>query len=66
MVDKSYLNVKYGNLPTTINMKDVKRLGDLQDKIKAKYGDDIKAFAPTDLQLFKEDGEQINNKMGSN
>ena len=53
MTDKSYLNVKYGNITTEIKMESVNRLGDLQDKIKPKFSG-LKDFAPTHLQLYKE------------
>ena len=38
MADKSYLNVKYDVFSTTINMKDVGDISDLQDKIKIEFG----------------------------
>ena len=58
MADRTYLNVKYGNITTEIKMEGVNRLGDLQDKIKAKYGDDIKASAAR-IQLFEKDDIEI-------
>ena len=59
MADRTYLNVKYGTLTTEIKMEGVNRLGDLQDKIKAKFSNALAEHDAPQLQLIKEDGEQI-------
>ena len=60
-MEQTYLNVKYGNLSTVINMEGVGHTSDLQDRIKKKFGDDIDA-PPVRIELYNEDGgKQITN-----
>ncbi|KAI3659766.1 hypothetical protein MP638_000895 [Amoeboaphelidium occidentale] len=49
---KKYLNVRFGQLTAEINVEDIERISDLQDLIKAKYGEFI-PVPPAAIQLYK-------------
>jgi hypothetical protein len=49
---KKFLNVVHGGISTRIRTDGIERIGELQDLIKADFGDDIPASAAR-IQLYK-------------
>ncbi|KAK6097958.1 squalene synthetase-like protein [Batrachochytrium dendrobatidis] len=56
--DDLFLNVQYGTLTAEINITEAERLGDVQDVIKAKYGEIIPTPAVL-IQLYDQQGQLI-------
>ena len=52
-----FLNFVYGGTRAEIKTDGIERIGELQDSIKAKYGDEI-AAPPVLIQLYKSDSEE--------